>query len=260
MQSSIADKFRVGLVQMSCALDPNQNLEKALWKIREAAAGGAQIVCLQELFRSQYFCREENAELFALAESIPGPSTDTLGKLARELEIVIIASLVRAARRGRLSQHRRGDWNQWRHRRPLSQDAHPRRPAVFREVLLHAGRSRLRQFRHCLRPPRRPGLLGPVVSGSGAPFEPRRREYSFLSHRHRLASGGKRAVRRGAVGCLANHPALACHRQRDLRCGRESRRLRRAARSRIANSGDLPSSPIRSAESSPKRRPPRKTS
>ena len=93
MQSSIAGKFRVGLVQMSCALDPNQNLEKALWKIREAAAGGAQIVCLQELFRSQYFCREENAELFALAESIPGPSTDTLGQLARELEIVIIASL-----------------------------------------------------------------------------------------------------------------------------------------------------------------------
>src|ERR1700689_4586497 len=88
-----AEKFRIALIQSSCALDPNQNLAKAEWKIREAAARGAQIVCLQELFRSQYFCREENAELFNLAEPIPGESTDVLGKLARELKIVIIASL-----------------------------------------------------------------------------------------------------------------------------------------------------------------------
>jgi N-carbamoylputrescine amidase len=87
------EKFRVGLVQMSCAVDPNENLDKALWRIREASARGAQIVCLQELFRSQYFCREENAELFALAESIPGPTTETLGHLARELGVVIVASL-----------------------------------------------------------------------------------------------------------------------------------------------------------------------
>ena len=89
----LEEKFHVGLVQMSCALDPNENLAKAGWKIREAAARGAQIVCLQELFRSQYFCREENADLFALAEEIPGPTTEVLGKLARELGIVIIASL-----------------------------------------------------------------------------------------------------------------------------------------------------------------------
>ncbi len=87
------DKFRIALIQTSCAIDPNQNLAKTEWKIREAAAGGAQIVCLQELFRSQYFCREENHDFFALAESIPGHSTDTLGAIARELGIVIIASL-----------------------------------------------------------------------------------------------------------------------------------------------------------------------
>jgi N-carbamoylputrescine amidase len=87
------DKFRIGLVQMSCAADPNENLAKAEWKIREAAARGAQIICLQELFRSQYFCREENHEMFALAEPIPGPSTEALGKLARELGVVVIASL-----------------------------------------------------------------------------------------------------------------------------------------------------------------------
>src|SRR5258706_5605925 len=87
------EKFRIGLVQMSCATDPNENLAKAEWKIREAAGRGAKILCLQELFRSQYVCREESHELFALAEPIPGPSTDTLGKLARELRVVIVASL-----------------------------------------------------------------------------------------------------------------------------------------------------------------------
>jgi len=87
------ESFRIGLVQSSCSVDPNENLAKTEWKVREAASKGAQIVCLQELFRSQYFCREENAELFALAEPIPGPSTETLGKLARELKIVIVASL-----------------------------------------------------------------------------------------------------------------------------------------------------------------------
>jgi len=80
-------------VQMSCSLDPNENLAKAEWKIREAAGKGAQVICMPELFRSQYFCREEKAELFALAESIPGPSTEALGKLARELKVVIVGSL-----------------------------------------------------------------------------------------------------------------------------------------------------------------------
>ena len=93
MPPSSAGKFKIGLVQMCCAPDPAENLEKAVWRVREAAGQGAQIVCLQELFRSQYFCREENAELFALAETIPGPTTDRLGPIARELGIVIIASL-----------------------------------------------------------------------------------------------------------------------------------------------------------------------
>jgi N-carbamoylputrescine amidase len=85
--------FRVGLVQMSCALNPPANLARAMEKIREGARQGAQIVCLQELFRSQYFCREEDARLFDLAEPIPGPSTDGLCPLAAELGVVIVASL-----------------------------------------------------------------------------------------------------------------------------------------------------------------------
>ena len=72
------DLFKIGLVQMACGTDPHANLEHAIILIREAAGRGAQIICLQELFRSQYFCREEDARLFDLAESIPGPSTAAL--------------------------------------------------------------------------------------------------------------------------------------------------------------------------------------
>ncbi len=78
---------------MACARDPNENVAKAGWRIREAAGKGAQIVCVQELFRSQYFCREENAGFFDLAEPIPGPSTETFCGLARELSIVIVGSV-----------------------------------------------------------------------------------------------------------------------------------------------------------------------
>ncbi|HUA63042.1 MAG TPA: carbon-nitrogen hydrolase [Verrucomicrobiae bacterium] len=86
-------KFRIGLIQMACSVDPNENLAKAEWRIREAAGKGAQIICVQELFRSQYFCREERADLFDLAESIPGPTTDSFTNLARELSVVIVGSI-----------------------------------------------------------------------------------------------------------------------------------------------------------------------
>jgi N-carbamoylputrescine amidase len=86
-------KFRIALVQMKCDADPQRNLDLAVERIREAARMGGQIICLQELFRSQYFCREEDARLFDLAETIPGPSTERLCLLAKELGVVIIASL-----------------------------------------------------------------------------------------------------------------------------------------------------------------------
>jgi N-carbamoylputrescine amidase len=86
-------KFRIGLVQMACSTDPKENLEKAVARIREAAARGAQVICLQELFRSQYFCRKEDAALFDLAEPIPGESTEVIGRIAKETETVVVASL-----------------------------------------------------------------------------------------------------------------------------------------------------------------------
>src|SRR5690606_34152490 len=78
---------------MSCSANPDENLKKAIAGIRQAASQGAQIVCLQELFRSLYFCDVEDYDNFKLAEPIPGPSTNTLGKLAKELGVVIVASL-----------------------------------------------------------------------------------------------------------------------------------------------------------------------
>jgi N-carbamoylputrescine amidase len=89
----VAEKFTVGLIQMSCSPDPGENFAKAEARIREAAKRGAQIICLQELFRSQYFCREENADLFELAETIPGPSSEALSKLALSLNVAIVGSL-----------------------------------------------------------------------------------------------------------------------------------------------------------------------
>ncbi|PWJ58315.1 N-carbamoylputrescine amidase [Dyadobacter jejuensis] len=86
-------KINIGLVQMSCSAEVASNQEKAIVKIREAAAQGAQVICLQELYKSLYFCDVEDHHNFELAEQIPGPTTDSLGALAKELGVVIIASL-----------------------------------------------------------------------------------------------------------------------------------------------------------------------
>jgi N-carbamoylputrescine amidase len=89
----MAEKVRVGLLQMSCSVHPEKNLERTLALIKEAANSGCRVVCLQELFRSLYFCQEEDEGRFDLAETIPGPTTEVLGSLAKELELVIIASI-----------------------------------------------------------------------------------------------------------------------------------------------------------------------
>jgi N-carbamoylputrescine amidase len=87
------DTFTVGLVQMHCDADPAANLERALAGIHRAARQGAQIICLQELFRSLYFCQRQDIHLFDLAEPIPGPSTERLSRAAAETGTVVVASL-----------------------------------------------------------------------------------------------------------------------------------------------------------------------
>ncbi len=84
---------KIGTVQTTCTANKAENLAKAITQIRVAAAKGAQIICLQELFTSLYFCDVEDHDNFSLAEAIPGPSTDALSPIAKELGVVIIASL-----------------------------------------------------------------------------------------------------------------------------------------------------------------------
>jgi len=90
----VPDKnFTIGIVQMSCTPEPQENLERGIAHVREAAKQGAQLICLPELFQTQYFCQREDHSLFNLAEPIPGPTTHRLGEIARELKITLIASL-----------------------------------------------------------------------------------------------------------------------------------------------------------------------
>ncbi|HUV96276.1 MAG TPA: carbon-nitrogen hydrolase [Acidobacteriaceae bacterium] len=89
----MSTNFRVALVQMSCSADPDANLDKAADRVREAARAGANVVCLPELFRTQYFCQREDHALFDLAEPIPGPSTEKLSRIAKEEHVSIVASL-----------------------------------------------------------------------------------------------------------------------------------------------------------------------
>ncbi len=84
---------KIGTVQTTCTTNKAENLQKAIGQIRIAAVNGAQIICLQELFTSLYFCDVEDHDNFQLAEVIPGPSTDALSSVAKELGVVIIASL-----------------------------------------------------------------------------------------------------------------------------------------------------------------------
>ena len=86
-------RFAIGLVQMRCADDPAANLAAAVARIRDAARRGARLVCLPELFRTRYFCQREDPAVFDLAEPVPGPTTEALGTVARELGVVVVASV-----------------------------------------------------------------------------------------------------------------------------------------------------------------------
>jgi N-carbamoylputrescine amidase len=87
---SAKPSFRVGLVQMSMSPRPDENVEKAIGKVREAARLGAEVVCLPEMYRTPYLCQKEDHAAFALAETVPGPSTEALGRVARETGVAVV--------------------------------------------------------------------------------------------------------------------------------------------------------------------------
>lgn len=88
-----AGRIKIGLIQMICDIEPQRNLAKAVARTEAAAAQGAQVVCLQELYRSWYPCQSEENANFDLAEPIPGPTTEELGRIARKRSIMIIAPI-----------------------------------------------------------------------------------------------------------------------------------------------------------------------
>ena len=84
---------QIGLLQKSCSEDPSVNLEQAIQSIRDIAKDGAQVICLQEVFNTQYPCQSEDHANFELAEPIPGPTTTAISKIAKELGVVVVVPL-----------------------------------------------------------------------------------------------------------------------------------------------------------------------
>ena len=216
--------MQIGLVQMTCSPAPRENLAKAIARVREAAARGAQIVCLQELFTSQYFCQVEDHKYFQLAEAIPGPSTEALGEVARELAVVIIASLFEKRGAGLY------------HNTAAIIDADGAYLGKYRKMHIPDDPAFYEKFYFT------PGDLGflawqtkyakigvCVCWDQWYPESARltalaRRADSFLPDGDRLASRGEGGVRPAPARLVGDDPALACDRQRLLRRGAESRR------------------------------------
>ena len=248
-------KFRVGLIQMACSLDPNENLAKAEWRIREAAAKGAQIICVQELFRSQYFCQTEDLSRFDLAETIPGPTTESFAKLAAELNVVIVGSIFERRMAG-----------------------------VFHNtaVVIDAGGELLGLYRkmHIPDDPRfyekyyfTPGDLGfRCFDTRYARIAPLICWDQWYPEGARLAAlGGAQILfypdgdrippfrrRRGghAAQCLGDHSALSCHRQRRLSWPRSTAWATKVPPAKACSSGAAHSYQTRRAACSPKRAKP----
>ena len=93
MKNKIPQKFSVGLIQIKLSKNPDDNLKKAVAWINKAAKQGANVICLPELFKTQYFCQKEDIKNFELAETIPGPSTDEIGRAARKNKVAVITSI-----------------------------------------------------------------------------------------------------------------------------------------------------------------------
>ena len=207
----MVDKFSIGVVQTRSTKNSAENLDRAIEKIREAAARGAQIVCLHELFRSEYFCRTENPDLLqsGRADSRPGHRSPGENRAKRQ-KVVIVASLFERRAAGIYHNTCAVLDADGSLPRQLPQDAHPRRSALLREILFHARRSGFPDFRHAIRRAsacRSAGTSG--IRRARASLACGGAQVIFYPTSHRLASRGEGGVRRGAARRLAYHPARA---------------------------------------------------
>jgi len=130
-------RFTIGLIQMSVSDNSDENVRHATDMIREAAGKRSPRDMSPELFRTRYFCQHEEIALFDLAESVPGPTTASLGETAKTLGVVIIAPVFERRGTGMYHNSAGRDRRRRTDRRVVQENAHPRRSGVFRKVLFH---------------------------------------------------------------------------------------------------------------------------
>jgi hypothetical protein len=218
-----ARKYVVGLVQMRMGADPEANFAAAVEHVREAARRGAQVICLPELFRAQYFCQREDVRLFDLAEAIPGPSTSKLGELARELRVAVVASLFERRAPG-LYHNTAVTLNADGAIAGVYRKMHiPDDPLYYEKFYFAPGDLGFQAVDTGVWARGHAGLLGSVVSRGRAADGPARSGGPVLSDRDWMASGGERGVWRGAIRRVADDPAGPCDCQRGVCGGGESR-------------------------------------
>src|SRR5215469_10530344 len=187
------DRFQVGLIQLSCSPDPEANLEKAVQRVREAARNGAQIICLPELFRTQYFCQREDPALFDLAETIPGPTTEAMSRVAAESKSVVVVSIFEKRTRG-LYHNTAVLIGTDGAIKGIYRKMHiPDDPLYYEKYYFTPG-DRFQGIRYRSGSHRNLGVLGSVVSGRRTAHGFTGRAGSVLSDGYRLASGGERAI------------------------------------------------------------------
>ena len=222
----MANKFTVGLVQMKCTTNKEENLTRAEEKIREAAARGAQVICLHELFAGEYFCRTEDAELFNLAEAVPGPTTERLSAVAKEKKVALVVSLFERRAAGVY------------HNTCAILDADGAYLGKYRKMHIPDDPLYYEKFYFT------PGDLGflnfdtkyarigvQICWDQWYPEGSRitamqGRAGDFLSDEYWLASARESAVWRGATGFVEDDPAGACGGERNVCGGGESRGIR----------------------------------
>ena len=190
-------KFNVGLIQMSTTSDPDKNLQRAIDKIHLASARGAQIVCLPELFQTQYFCQREDSKLFDLAQPIPSVGHQPAGRAGASS--CASSSSLRCSRSARPAciTTRPIVFDADGSLRGLYRKMHiPDDPLYYEKYYFTPGDLGYRAFDTGVRPRGHAGLLGPVVSRRRPPDRAAGRPDPLLSHRHRLASLGESRVRR----------------------------------------------------------------
>jgi N-carbamoylputrescine amidase len=180
------DLLRVAGVQERERGSREANLEAIEAAVARAAEAGAKLVLLQELHNGPYFCQVEHVDQFERAEPIPGPSSERLSALAAKHGVVLVASLFERRAAGLYHNTALVFERDGTLLGALPQDAHPGRPGLPREVLLHAGRPRLPSDPDLARQARRAGVLGPVVPRGGAPDGAGRRGPAALPDRDRL--------------------------------------------------------------------------